>query len=67
MFKNKYRIVTDKFSGYEVQFKPWYLPFYYQVGDENNKHTNTSYTVEDAELLIERHKSRKVRVVKYVD
>lgn len=69
MFKARYRIVTDKYKGYEVQFKPWYSPFYYQIGDADDSPSNTNYTIDDAEVLIKKHKSENIksRVVKYVD
>lgn len=28
--KTKYRIVTDAYEGYEVQYKKWWMPFYMQ-------------------------------------
>jgi hypothetical protein len=31
LFKTKYRIVTDNYLGYEVQFKKWWLPFWTQT------------------------------------
>ena len=39
-----YRIVTDKYSGYEVQAKRWWFPFWLQCG-----HTNTHRSVDAAE------------------
>ena len=39
-----YRIVTDQFSGYEVQAKRWWFPFWLQCN-----YTNTHYSVDDAE------------------
>ena len=27
MWKNKYRIVTDNYAGYEAQVKYWWFPF----------------------------------------
>lgn len=61
MFKTKYRIVTDKYIGYEAQFKRWYWPFYMQI-DRVNSHL----TIEAAERMIESHKF-KSEIVKYVD
>lgn len=58
--KNKYRIVRDKYSGYEAQVKYWFFPFIWlQVG-----FSNTSRSVEGARLIIEHH---KIPVVEYVD
>lgn len=63
MFKNKYRIVTDSFDGYEAQVKYWFFPLMWlQIGVAF--FTNTSRTVEEAERIIKGHRSE---VVKYVD
>ena len=36
MFKNKYRVVTDNYAGYESQIKYWWFPFIWvQVGGVN--------------------------------
>ena len=69
MFKARYRIATDEYKGYEVQFKPWYSPFYRQIGDPVDTPSNTNSTIDDAEWLIKAHKSGNIksRVVKYVD
>lgn len=37
MFKTKYRIVTDRYNGCEVQFKWWWLPIWLQGSP--NTHT----------------------------
>lgn len=49
-FKPKYRIVADLFAGYEVQIKPWGLPFWFQIG------INTFISAEHAQKFIENHK-----------
>jgi len=54
--KTKYRIVTDKYAGYEVQRWRWWFPFWLQVG------VNTHLTVEAARQYIK--KSQK-KVVEY--
>lgn len=43
MFKRRYRIVTDNYSGFEVQFKNWFWPFWMQC-----QFTNTHRTLEEA-------------------
>ena len=48
MFKNKYRIVTDSFNGYECQKKRWWLPVWLQMD-----FTNTHVTMENAKAYIE--------------
>ena len=57
LFKTRYRIVTDRHLGYEVQHRPWWCPFYYMP------HVNTFHSVEAAEKAVDRMKKR---VVKYV-
>lgn len=47
----KYRIVTDNYSGFEVQTKVWYWPFWQQLG-----FSNTYQTIIEAEKRIERDK-----------
>ena len=47
---NKYRIVTDNFSGYEAQFKRWWCPCWLPCGV-----INTSATVEMARKVCDRH------------
>lgn len=65
--KNKYRIVTDNFAGYEVQVKYWWLPIcWLQIGDKNGRKTNTHASVSDAEKLISHHKAG-LRVVKVIN
>lgn len=44
--KKKYRIVTDKYAGYEVQVKAWYWPFWVELG------INTFTTIEQARAFI---------------
>lgn len=63
--KNKYRIVTDEFAGYEAQIKYWWFPFcWFQMNDQYG--LNTFQTVERAELFIKKKKALK-RLIKYVD
>ena len=57
-FKTKYRIVRDNYCGYEVQFRYWWMPFYFQ-GD-----CNTHVSVERA--LAYANKKRN-KVILYVD
>lgn len=50
--KNKYRIVTDKYAGFEVQIKYWWLPFlWFQCGM-----VNTHVSIEKAKEYIAKHK-----------
>jgi len=49
--KNKYKIVTDKFNGFEVQIRFWWFPiFWFQC-----KWTNTHCSVEQAEHYALKH------------
>jgi hypothetical protein len=56
----KYRIVTDRYSGFEVQAWRWWWPFWWQCG-----FTNTHQTVEQAEAYARRQAAG--RLVKLVD
>lgn len=50
--KNKYRIVTDKYAGFEVQIKYGWLPFlWFQCNG-----TNTHVSIEKAKEYIAKHK-----------
>lgn len=62
MFRNKYRIVTDSYSGYEVQIRYWYSLFWVECGLPGGK-TNTHKTIEQAERFAKDH-SNKFVVVK---
>lgn len=60
----KYRIVTDLYGGYEVQFKVWYLPFWRQLN-----FSNTHSSIADAEKYINediRISTFKSKVVKEI-
>jgi hypothetical protein len=62
--KNKYRIVTDKYAGYEVQVKKWFWPFWVETFPIDSFHS-----VERAEKHIENIKNKtpfKPKVIKYV-
>ena len=45
-FQTKYRVVSDRWNGYEAQFKWWWCPFWFMVG-----FSNTKTTLEDAQEL----------------
>ena len=57
MFKTKWRIVTDKYCGFEVQYKRWWFPLWRQVGG-----VNTFSTVEAALVFLERVKKKVVYI-----
>lgn len=53
MFKHRYRIVRDKYSGYEAQIKFWWNPlFWWQMSERGGYGTNTHPSVELAEDFI---------------
>lgn len=58
LFRTRYRIVRDRWLGYEVQFRWWWMPFYVQG------RTNTHVSVRQAEEYVEF--LRKGPVVKYI-
>ena len=60
MFKNKYRIVLTNRNEYETQMKHWWLPFVWlELG-----YVNTYSSIDRAQDYIERHKNKRVKVVK---
>lgn len=66
MFKRKYRIVRDGYLGYEVQFKPWWLPIWVQAWGEIGP-SNTHISLEEAEKFANRHREGNMSVVKMLD
>ncbi len=55
---NKYRVIRDKYAGYEAQIKRWWFPFWLQIS------VSTSSTVEGAVKTCKNHHNK---VVKYID
>lgn len=53
--KKQYRIVTDKFLGYEVQYSYWRLPFWIEL-DWYNTHN----TISKAKEYIEQDKQTNI-------
>jgi hypothetical protein len=50
--KNRYRVIRDKYSGFEAQVMHWWFPLYwFQIN-----YCNTSRTLEMAKNFIEIHK-----------
>lgn len=60
--KTRYRIVTDRYLGYEVQAWRWWLPLWIEMN-----FTNTHATIEAAETWLSKYKERPGRFVKYID
>ncbi|AWM37081.1 hypothetical protein GobsT_50020 [Gemmata obscuriglobus] len=48
--KHKYRIVTDRYCGYEAQYKPWWSPFWLECFG-----VNTRRTIEASEQVARFH------------
>lgn len=55
----EYRIVRDRFLGYEVQVRNWFWPFWRQAG-----YCNTHVSLERAEEYANRFASNKKLVKK---
>ena len=49
IFKSKYRIVADRFGGYECQKMRWWFPVWLQMG-----YTNTHSSMDAAKKYIEK-------------
>lgn len=62
MFRNKYRIIRDRFCGFEVQIKRWWFPVWYQCISERGDSVNTHSSIADAKLFISRHKEGLIPV-----
>jgi hypothetical protein len=60
LFKTRYRIVTDRYSGYEVQSRRWWFPFWIQCDG-----TNTHLTIDRAKEFIERRLTQNKFVTEY--
>lgn len=61
--RNRYRIVSDNYLGYEVQIKFWYFPFMWFQCHGEHLPANTFPNVTAAEDYAKKHAS-KLRVVK---
>jgi hypothetical protein len=65
MFKTHYRVVTDRYLGFEAQVRYWWSPFWIECG-----YPNTHPSIEKAVDHIKRckgYKSFKSKPVMYVD
>lgn len=60
----KYRIVTDRFAGYELQSKVWWFPFWLQVdGINTNLSINAAKDLMDKRIKGEKKYRFKSKVV----
>ena len=60
--KTRYRIVTDSYCGFEVQYRPWWCPIWLQAGARGGWGVNTCTSIEMARNIIARHKASGVVV-----
>lgn len=51
----EYRIVKDRYAGYEAQFRYWWLPIWWQCGPLCNTHA----TIDRAEAFAIAHSKAK--------
>jgi len=65
LFKTRYRIVTDRYLGYEVQSRRWWFPFWIQCRDDRYYCTNTHHSVDAAKAFIERRLTQNKFVTEY--
>ena len=61
--KKKYRIVSDNYSGFEVQKKIWWFPFWLQISGSYGANANTSRTILIAEELIQIDREKRRDIV----
>jgi hypothetical protein len=61
--KTKYRIMTDKYLGFQVEEKRWFWPFWGMVGFCN---THQSVAEAEAWLMLYLQRPRANRLVKYL-
>ena len=54
--KNKYRIVKDRYAGFEVQTKKWWFPISWFQCSKSPYLSNTHLTVDKAEEYIRKRK-----------
>lgn len=59
--KNKYRIVSDEYLGYEAQVRFWWFPFFWFQMHERGFIVNSFPSIEEAESFI---KTKRGLVVK---
>lgn len=55
LFRIRYRITTDVYLGYQVEFRYWWVPFYIQVD-----RANTWGSLELAKAYLKKCKGRVV-------
>ncbi|MDY0251185.1 MAG: hypothetical protein RBR45_14215 [Pseudomonas sp.] len=53
--KRRYRIITDRFLGFEVQYTYWWFPFWIELD-----WTNTHNTISEAKEYIEQDKQTNI-------
>jgi hypothetical protein len=58
LFRTRYRVVGDRYLGFEAQFRYWWMPFYMQMWGAGP--ANTHRTVDDAERFIAKARAKVV-------
>jgi hypothetical protein len=53
IFRTRYRVIPDIYCGYSIQYRPWFIPFWANVG-------TTYKTVEEAKYKISTLKKQTV-------
>lgn len=61
--KTKYRIVTDKSAGFQLQEMVWWWPFWDECHWADGRYGNTNYSIEDAEALAKQLEDRKAKPI----
>lgn len=61
MYKTRFRIITDKYNGYECQMKYWWFPFWIQMDC-----VNSCISIKEAELYIMNSLIKKERFIRKV-
>lgn len=53
IFRTRYRVVPDRYAGFEVQYRRWFSPFWIQHG-----FVNTHASIYDAMSYIDKIKNK---------
>lgn len=61
-FKTKYRIVPDDFAGWEAQGKPWWSPFWIELGRGSSFGINSHVTIEHARAFINQRRATPIYI-----
>jgi hypothetical protein len=59
LFDTEYRIVTDKYSGYQAQYRLWWWPLWLECSRNGGWGVNTNASAFLAKKLIDQHKAKR--------